>query len=96
MTHNFMVQFDAEKSHIIPFAEYLRVMENELDMNAIATIAEKFREDDPKKTILFDGLTDNKELVFSVLEMPNQIWEFTKQKYIISYNEYLRVYEKVK
>lgn len=28
MTHNFMVQFDASRSHIIPFAEYLRVLEN--------------------------------------------------------------------
>ena len=26
MTHNFMVYFDSEKSHIILFAEYLRVM----------------------------------------------------------------------
>ena len=38
MTHNFMVYFDSEKSHIIPFGEYLRVMENGLDMKAIATI----------------------------------------------------------
>ena len=36
MTHNFMVYFESEKSHIIPFAEYLRVMENGLDMGAIA------------------------------------------------------------
>jgi len=96
MTHNFMCYFDAEKGHIIPFAEYLRVMENGLDMDAIATIAAKFREDNPEMNILFDGLADNKDLVFTVLEMPNQIWEFTERKYIIPYNEYLHVCEKVK
>lgn len=96
MTHNFMAYFESEKSHIIPFAEYLRVMENELDMNAFATIAAKFRDNNPKKTILFDSLADNKDLVFTVLEMPNQIWEFTERKYIIPYNEYLHVCEKVK
>ena len=96
MTHNFMVQFDASRSHIIPFAEYLRVLENGLDMNAIAVIAEKFREDNPHMNILFDSMTADKELLFSVLEMPNEIWEFTERKHVISYEEYLYVYEKIK
>lgn len=96
MTHNFMVQFDASRSHIIPFAEYLRVLENGLDMNAIAVIAEKFREDNPHMNILFDSMTADKELLFSVLEMPNDIWEFTERKHVISYEEYLHVYEKIK
>ena len=96
MTHNFMVQFDASRSHIIPFAEYLRVLENGLDMNAIAVIAEKFREDNPHMNILFDSMTTDKELLFSVLEMPNDIWEFTEKKHVISYDEYLHVGEKLK
>jgi hypothetical protein len=96
MTHNFMVQFDASRSHIIPFAEYLRVLENGLDMNAIAVIAEKFREDNPHMNILFDSMTADKELLFSVLEMPNDIWEFTEKKHVISYDEYLHVGEKLK
>ena len=96
MTHNFMVQFDASRSHIIPFAEYLRVLENGLDMNAIAAIAEKFREDNPHMNILFDSMTADKELLFSVLEMPNDIWEFTEKKHVISYDEYLHVGEKLK
>ena len=95
MTHNFMVQFDASRSHIIPFAEYLRVLENGLDMNAIAAIAEKFRDDNPHMNILFDSMTADKELLFSVLEMPNDIWEFTERKHVISYDEYLCVCKKV-
>lgn len=96
MTHNFMVQFNAEKSHIIPFAEYLRVLENGLDMNAINTIEEKYREEHTKMDILFDGLTDDRELVFTILEMPGQFWEFTERKHTISFDEYLSVYEILK
>ena len=64
-------------------------MENELEMKAIALLAEKFREDNPKMNILFDGLADNKDLVFTVLDMPNRNWEFTERKHVISYDEYL-------
>ena len=32
----------------------------------------------------------------TVLEMPNGIWEFTERKHVISYDEYLRVCEKIK
>lgn len=96
MTHNFMVQFDASRSHIIPFAEYLRVLENGLDMNAIAVIAEKFRKDNPHMNILFDSMTLDKELLFTVLEMSDNIWEFTEKKHVISYDEYLHVGEKLK
>ena len=96
MTHNFMVQFDAERGHIIPFAEYLRVMENELDMNAIAALAAKFREDNPKMNILFDSMTDDKKLLFSVLEMPDELWLFTERKHVILYDEYLQACEENK
>lgn len=96
MTHNFMVYFESEKSHIIPFAEYLRVMENGLDMNAITAMAVKFREDNPKMNILFDRMTESRNLLFSVLEMSNDIWVFKEQKHIVSYDEYLRVCEKIK
>lgn len=96
MTHNFMVQFNSEKSHITPFAEYIRVLENELDMNAIAAIAAKFRDENPKMNILFDCMTADKELLFSVMEMPKGFWEFTDRKHVISYDEYLHVCEKTK
>lgn len=95
MTHNFMVYFESEKSHIIPFAEYLRVMENGLDMNTITAMAVNFREDNPKMNILFDRMTEDRNLLFSVLEMSNDIWVFTEQKHIVSYDEYLRVCEKI-
>ena len=88
MTHNFMVQFDASRSHIIPFAEYLRVLENGLDMKVIAAIGEKFRENNPKMNILFDGLKDDKVLVFTILKMPEQTWVFTDKKHMVSYDEY--------
>ncbi len=91
-----MVQFDASRSHIIPFSEYLRVLENGLDMKAIAAMAEKFRNDNPRMNILFDSITEDKEFLFSVLEMPNDIWEFTERKHVISYDEYLHVCEKLK
>lgn len=93
--HNFMVYFESEKSHIIPFAEYLRVMENGLDMNTITAMAVNFREDNPKMNILFDRMTEDRNLLFSVLEMSNDIWVFTEQKHIVSYDEYLRVCEKI-
>lgn len=96
MTNNFMVFFESDKSHIIPFAEYLRVMENGLNMKTIAAIAERFRNENPQMNILFDSMTADKELLFSVLEMPNDIWEFTERKHVISYDEYLRVCEKIK
>ena len=96
MTNNFMVFFESDKSHIIPFAEYLRVMENGLNMKTIAAMAERFRNENPQMNILFDSMTANKELLFSVLEMPNGIWEFTERKHVISYDEYLRVCEKIK
>ena len=91
-----MVFFESDKSHIIPFAEYLRVMENGLNMKTIAAIAERFRNENPQMNILFDSMTADKELLFSVLEMPNGIWEFTERKHVISYEEYLRVCEKIK
>ena len=95
MAHNFMVYFELEKSHIIPFAEYLRVMENGLDMNTITAMAVNFREDNPKMNILFERMTEDRNLLFSVLEMSNDIWVFTEQKHIVSYDEYLRVCEKI-
>ena len=88
MAHNFKVYFESEKSHIIPFGEYLRVKENGLDMKAIAAIAAKFRDENPQMNILFDSMTADKELLFSVLEKPNGIWEFTERKHVISYEEY--------
>ena len=91
MTHNFMVYFESEKSHIIPFAEYIRVMENGLEMEAIAAITAKFRDENPQMNILLDSMTADKELLFSVLEMPNGYWEFTEQKHSISYEDYLHV-----
>lgn len=96
MTHNFIVYFDSEKSHIILFAEYLRVMENGLDMKAIAAIDAKYRDENPQMNILFDSMTADKELLFSVLEMPNGIGEFTERKHSISYDEYSRVCEEIK
>lgn len=45
--------------------------------------------------ILFDSVTDDKKLLFSVLEMSNGIWEFTERKYNVSYDEYLRVCENI-
>ena len=96
MTHDFMVYFESEKSHIIPFAEYLRVMENGLDIKVIAAIAERFRDENPQMNILFDSMATDKKLLFSVLEMSNGIWAFTEQKHVISYDEYLNVFEKMK
>ena len=96
MKHNFMVYFESEKSHIIPFAEYLRVMENGLDMKVIAAIAERFRDENPQMNILFDSMKADKKLLFSVLEMSNGIWAFTERKHVISYDEYLRFCEKIK
>lgn len=71
-------------------------MENGLDMKAIAAITERFRDENPRMNILFNSMTTDKELLFSVLEMPNGIWEFTERKHVISYDEYLRVCEKIK
>lgn len=96
MTHNFMVYFESEKSHIIPFAEYLRVMENGLDMKVIAAITERFRDENPQMNILFDSISADKKLQFSILELSNGIWAFTERKHIISYDEYLRFCEKNK
>lgn len=96
MTHNFMVYFESEKSHIIPFAEYLRVMENGLDMKVIAAITERFRDENPQMNILFDSISADKKLQFSILELSNGIWAFTERKHVISYDEYLRFCEKIK
>jgi hypothetical protein len=71
-------------------------MENGLDMNTITAMAVNFREDNPKMNILFDRMTEDRNLLFSVLEMSNDIWVFTEQKHIVSYDEYLRVCEKIK
>ena len=95
MSHNLMVYFESEKSHIIPFAEYLRVMENGLDMKVIAAIAERFRDENAQMNILFDSITADKKLLFSVLELSNSIWAFTERKFIVSYDEYLRVCENI-
>ena len=84
MTHNFMVQFDAERGHIIPFAEYLRVLENELDMNAIAALAAKFREDNPKMNILL-LLTFFRFIYFS---KNNSEWDFIFSKPFYKFNIY--------
>lgn len=86
-----MIQFDAQRSHIIPFGEYLRVKENGLEMVAINTLAASFRENHPRKNILFDSLSDDNHLVFTVLNMPVDTWQVTEQKHKISYSEYLQV-----
>ena len=70
-------------------------MENGLDMNTITAMAVNFREDNPKMNILFERMTEDRNLLFSVLEMSNDIWVFTEQKHIVSYDEYLRVCEKI-
>ena len=49
--------------------------------------------DNPKMNILFDSMTDDKNLLFSVLEMPDSIWVFTERKHVISYDEYLHACE---
>ncbi len=37
-----------------------------------------------------------KKIIVSVLlEMPNDIWEFTERKHVVSYDEYLHVCEKL-
>ena len=90
-----MVYFESEKSYIIPFAEYLRVMENGLDMKVITAIAERFRDENSQMNILFDSMMADKKLLFSVLEISNGIWAFTERKHVISYDEYLRVCENI-
>ena len=65
-------------------------------MNAIAAIAEKYRDNNPRMNILFDSMTTDKKLLFSVLEMPDEIWKFTERKYVISYDEYLHICDKIK
>lgn len=41
-------------------------------------------------------LQNDRELVFTILEMPGQFWEFTERKHTISFDEYLSVYEILK
>lgn len=96
MTHNFMSYFDVERNDIIPFAAFLRVKENGLDTNAISAIEAKFRDENPHMNILFDSMTADKDLIFSVLEMPDEFWEFTERKHVISYDEYLHACEEIK
>ena len=43
--------------------------------------------------ILFEHLTDNKELIFTIFDMPEQLWVRTERKHTISHEEYLRVCE---
>lgn len=93
MTHHFMVQFDPEEWHIIPFAECLRIMEYGLERSAILVIAFQYQRENPKKRILFDSLSENKDLIFSVLDMPSDVWEFTDQKYKVTYDDYLSLCE---
>lgn len=90
MTHHFMIQFDAQRSHIIPFGEFIRIKENGLDMNAVSKLAATYRDCHTKKNILFDSLSDDNSLVFTVLEMPVDTWVITEQKYIITHEEYLQ------
>ncbi|MBO6012175.1 MAG: hypothetical protein J6P82_01475, partial [Bacteroidales bacterium] len=56
---------------------------------------QKFRDENPRMNILFDSITSDKELLFSVLKKPNDIWEFTERKHVISYDEYLHVCAKI-
>lgn len=88
MTHSFMIQFDAERSHIIPFAAFIRVKENGLDINVIEYIAASYRDSHPQKNILFDELTNEKQLCFSILEMPEETWVFTEKKHVVTFDEY--------
>ena len=90
MTHNFMVQFDAERSHIIPFAEYLRALENKLDIRVIGLLATSYRKTHKRENILFDCLTKDKQLSFTVLEMPEKTWVFSEKKHFVSFDEYLQ------
>lgn len=93
MTHKLMVQFDAENGHIIPFAEYIRISENKLNVKTIRIISEQYRRENPRKLLLFDHLTTDNLLVFKVLEMLDNTWEFTNKVYELPYDDYLFVCE---
>lgn len=96
MTHHFMVQFDPKNGHITPFAEYLRIKEYGLERSALLVLAFQYRKANPKKNILFDSLSEDKDLIFTVLDMPSDVWEFTEQKYKITYEDYLSLCEDIK
>lgn len=96
MTHHFMVQFDPENAHITPFAEYLRIKECKLERSALLVLAFQYRKANPKKNILFDSLSEDNDLIFTVLEMPSDVWEFTDQKYKVTHEEYLSLVEDMK
>ena len=91
MKHNFMVQFDAESGHLIPFAEYIRVLENELNMGVIDMIEAKYMDDHLEQSILFDRLNEDGDLVFSVMELTDGVWVFTERKHVVVYKEYAEV-----
>ena len=65
-------------------------------MSSFRNIEAKFRDENPHMNILFDSMTADKDLIFSVLEMPDEFWEFTERKHVISYDEYLHACEEIK
>ena len=96
MTHGFMVMFDSENSHIIPFGEFLRLSENKLNTEAVDIIESDYSDKNPGLIILFDRLSDEKDLIFTILEKPENTWVFTDRKHTVSFAEYLKACSRIK
>ena len=96
MTRGFMLMFDPGRTHIIPFAEQIRVLENGLDIRTVYSIESDYMESHPKMNLLFDGLSDGKDLIFTVQEMPDRTWVPTDRKHTVSFEDYQKVKDTIK
>ena len=87
MTNQFMVQYTPNNPYVL-FVEYIKIKEHGLNNIVINEIEMKYQKLNENENILFDDVSENGDLIFTVYIMSDKFWEVTERKHIISKHEY--------
>lgn len=87
MTNHFMVQYNPNNPYVL-FIEYIKIREHGLNNVVINKLEIEYQKYNDRENILFDDVSDNGDLIFTVYCMPKKFWEVTNRQHIISRQEY--------
>lgn len=89
--NRLMIQYNADETILTPFAEYVRILDNNLDPDTINMIAYYYRKNHPDENIVFLRIDEEKMLIFQVLTYINNVLDFTDRRQCLSMEEYLNI-----
>lgn len=82
-----MVQYNPNNPYVL-FIEYIKIREHGLNNVVINKLEIEYQKYNDRENILFDDVSDNGDLIFTVYCMPEKFWEVTNRQHIISRQEY--------